>query len=135
MPVACSDKPVAGTTEQGCNNIPLIYTPLFTMKSIVIPLHLHRSEGIGAITTYSQLPGPSDHGTYSQSLGSMGVMATSTYVDLCPGSQHVGMVLRNLSAREVCIPPKTDIGNVQTAAKVPDWEMLGHTGEDLLPKE
>ena len=44
-------------------------------------------------------------------------MATKTYGDLCPGSKHMGIVLRNFSMREVCIPPKTVIGNVQTAEK------------------
>ena len=65
----------------------------------------------------------------------MRVMATNTYEDLCPGSKCVGMVLKNLSAREVCIPPKTVIGNVQTAEKVPDWEMLSNNGKDPPPKE
>ena len=46
-----------------------------------------------------------------------GVIATNMYGDLCPGSWHVGMVLRNLSAQEVHIPPKTIIGNVQTAKR------------------
>ena len=64
-----------------------------------------------------------------------GVMATSTYGDLCLGSRPIEIVLRNLSAREVCFPPKTVIGNVQTAEQVPDWEMLSHTGEDLPPKK
>ena len=41
-----------------------------------------------------------------------GVMATNTYGDFCPASWNVGMVLRNLSAREVHIPPKTVIGNL-----------------------
>ena len=58
-------------------------------------------------------------------------MATSTYGDLCPGSKHMGMVLGNLSAQEVCIPPKTVIGNVQAAEKVPDWKTFSHTGKDL----
>ena len=49
------------------------------------------------------------------------VMTTNTYGDLC--------------AREDHVPPKTVIGNVQTAKKVPDWEMLGHNDEDPPPKE
>ena len=64
-----------------------------------------------------------------------GVMATKIYGDLCPGSWHMGMVLRNSSAREVHIPPRTVICNVQIAEKVSDWEVLGHTGEDLPLKE
>ena len=62
-------------------------------------------------------------------------MATNKYGDHCPGSRYMRMVLRNLSALEVCIPPKTIISNVQTVKKVPNWEMLSHTGEDLPPKE
>ena len=42
-------------------------------------------------------------------------MATSSYRDLRPGSRRVGMMLRNLSAQEVRIPPKAVIGSVQMA--------------------
>ena len=42
-----------------------------------------------------------------------GVMATSTHRNFCPGSRRVGMILQNLSACEVRIPPKTVIGDVQ----------------------
>ena len=62
-------------------------------------------------------------------------MATNTYGDLCPGSRCMGMVLRNLSTWKVHIPPKSIIGNVQTAEKVPHWEMPGHIREDLPLKE
>ena len=62
-------------------------------------------------------------------------MATNTYGDLCPGSWHVGMVLRNLSTQEVCIPPKTVIGNIQTAEKVPDLEIFSHTNEFPLKEQ
>ena len=62
-------------------------------------------------------------------------MATSMYGNLFPGSRCMGKVLRNLFTWEDCIPPKTVIGKVQTANKVSDWEMLGHIGEDLPPKE
>ena len=44
-----------------------------------------------------------------------GVMATSTYGDLCPGSRRVGMMLRNLSANEVRLPPRTVVSNVKAA--------------------
>ena len=62
-------------------------------------------------------------------------MTTNTYGDLCPGSKCVGRVLRNLSAQEVWIPSKTAIGKVQTTKKVPDWEVLSHTGENPPPKQ
>ena len=65
----------------------------------------------------------------------MGVMAISTYGDLCPGSRRVGMMLRNLSAWEVRIPPKTVIGNVQMAEIVPNMKALKHTSEVLPSKE
>ena len=64
-----------------------------------------------------------------------GVMTINICGELCPGSKCFVMVLRNLSAWEVCIPPKTVIGNVQTATKVPDREVLSHTGGDLPTKE
>ena len=48
-----------------------------------------------------------------------GVMATSPYRDLWTGSSWVGMVLWNLLAQEVQIPPKTVIDNVQMAEVVP----------------
>ena len=51
-------------------------------------------------------------------------MATSTCVDLHPGMRRVGIMLMNLSACEVRIPPKTEIGNVQTAEIVPNMKAL-----------
>ena len=51
-------------------------------------------------------------------------MAASTYGDLCPGSRWVGMVLRNLSTWKVQIPPKTMIGNGQTAEVVPNLKVF-----------
>ena len=62
-----------------------------------------------------------------------GVMATNTYGDLCPGSRHMEMVLRNLSAQEVPVPPKMVIGRGQTVEKVPYRGLLAHTGKDLPP--
>ena len=52
-----------------------------------------------------------------------GVMAISTYSDLYPGSRRVGIMLQNLTAWEVRIPPKTIIGNVQLAEMSPIWPL------------
>ena len=62
-------------------------------------------------------------------------MATSTYWELCPVSRRVGMLLRNLSAWEVRIPPKTVIGNVQMAEMVPNKKSLNPTSKVLPLKE
>ena len=64
----------------------------------------------------------------------MGVVATSTYRDLGPASRRVGMMLQNLSACEVRIPPKTVIGNVLMAETVPNMKAHDHTYE-VLPLE
>ena len=61
-------------------------------------------------------------------------MVTSTYGDLCPGSRRVGMMLQNLSACEVRIPPVTVIGNKQMAEIVPGMKAHDHTYE-VLPLE
>ena len=61
-------------------------------------------------------------------------MATNTYSDLHPGSRRVGMMLQNLSPQEVRITPKTIIGNVQMAVKVPDMKALEPTSEVLSLK-
>ena len=45
------------------------------------------------------------------------------------------MMLWNLSACEVRIPPKTVIGNVQMAEIVPNMKALDHTHEVLPLKE
>ena len=62
-------------------------------------------------------------------------MATNTFGDLCPGSRWVGMVLRNLSALEVPISPKTVIGNVQIAETVPDLKVFKPPSAVLASKE
>ena len=46
-----------------------------------------------------------------------------------------GMILRNLSAQEVRIPPKSVISNVQTAEIVPNMKAPKHTSEVLPPME
>ena len=74
------------------------------------------SKESGGITTSLQLPSPCDCRTNSKSVGHMGVMTTSTYKDLCPGSRQVSMVLRNLAM----------IGNVQMAEVVPDLKVLNN---------
>ena len=58
-------------------------------------------------------------------------MATGTYRDLCPSSRRVGMMLQNLSACEVKIPPKTVVSNVQKAEIVPNMKALTHACEVL----
>ena len=58
-------------------------------------------------------------------------MATSTFRDLCLGPRIVGMMLRNLSTWEIRNPPKTVIGNVQTAEIVPNMKASKHTSEVL----
>ena len=65
----------------------------------------------------------------------MGVMATSTYGDLHPGSRRVCMMLRNLSAQEVRKPPKTIISNVQAAEIVSDMKAPSYTREVLHSME
>ena len=62
-------------------------------------------------------------------------MATSTYGDLHPGSRRVGMMLRNLSALEVRIPPRTVIHNVQAAEIVPSKKAPHYTSEVLPSTE
>ena len=61
-----------------------------------------------------------------------GLMATGTYGDPSPGSGKVGMMLRNLSAREVRFPHKSIIGNVQMAEIVLNMKAFKHTS-DILP--
>ena len=65
----------------------------------------------------------------------MEVMATSTYGDLHPGSRIVGIMLRNLSAWEVGIPPKTVISNVQAAEIVPNMKAPKDASEVLPSME
>ena len=65
----------------------------------------------------------------------LGVMTTNMYGYPSPGSRYMGMVLRNLSAQEVQIPPEMVTGKVQAPEKVPDRELLSCTGEDLPLKE
>ena len=59
----------------------------------------------------------------------MGVMATSTYGNCCPGSRRVGMMLCNLSALEVRIPPRTVISNVQAIKIIPNLMAANYMGE------
>ena len=56
-------------------------------------------------------------------------MATNTYGDLHPGSRRLGMMLRNLFAHEVRIPPRTIISNVQAAEIVPNKKAPHYTSE------
>ena len=85
------------------------------------------SKGIGRITTCLQLLSTGDCRTNSKSLGNMGVLATSTYGDLCPGFRQVGMVVQNVSMWVVWIPPKTVIGNVQMVEVVPNFPIFEQT--------
>ena len=62
-------------------------------------------------------------------------MVTSTYRDLCPGSKRVGMMLWNLSAWEVRVPPRTVIDNVQMAEIVHNMNALKPTNEVLPSKK
>ena len=122
----------AGTAEQGGHNIPLIDGPLVTLKSIVIPpFGCIRVKGLVQLLPIHSCQVWMITEPIASHWVTWGSMATNTYGDLCPGSQCLGMVLRNLPTREVCIPPKAVTGNVQTVEKVPDWEMLDHTSEDL----
>ena len=116
--------------EKGCQETPTIDAQLFTMKSIMISPFSHvRVKGLA-----QSLP---VHSCWVQVIAepianhwvTSGVMATNMYADLCPGSRCMGIVLRNLSAREFQIPPKNIIGNVETAEKVPNWEKLSHISE------
>ena len=63
------------------------------------------------------------------------IMATSTYGDLCPCSRMVGMMLRNLSAWEVRITPRTVTSNVQMAEIFPNMKALKHTSQVSSSKE
>ena len=91
-------------------------------------------ERICAITASSQVSHTCDCRTNRKSLVNMVVMATSTYGDVCPDPRRVGMVLGDLSVQEIRIPPKTVIGNVQTAEIIPHTKVLEHTGEILLQR-
>ena len=62
-------------------------------------------------------------------------MVTSTHGDLCSGSRRVGMMLRNLSAQEVRIPPKTVISNVQAAEIVPNMKTPKYASKVLPSME
>ena len=64
-----------------------------------------------------------------------GVMVTSTYGNLCPGSRWRGIILQNLLTQEVQIPPKTVIGNVQKAKVVPNLKVFGPASLVLPLKE
>ena len=125
-----------GTAEQGYHTTPIIDAPFVTTKSVMIPpFGCVRVKGLAQL-----LPAHSSQvQVITEPIAShwvtWGVMATNMSGDLCTGSKHVGMVLRNLSAWEVHIPPKTVISNVYAAKKVPDWEVLGHTRKDLPLKE
>ena len=93
---------------------------------------MQMSKGISRITACLQLSDTCNCRTNRKSSVNMGgVIGTSTYRDLCPGSRGSGMMLQHLSAHEVKIPPKTVIGNVQTAEIVPNMKALNHTCEVL----
>ena len=62
-------------------------------------------------------------------------MASSTYMDLCPGSRGVGIVLWNLSSWEVPIPPKTVIANIQIAEVTANLRVFKLAGLVLPHKE
>ena len=62
-------------------------------------------------------------------------MATSTSGNLHPGSRRVGMMLRNLSAWEVRIPPNRVISYVQAAKIVTNVKVPKCTGKVLPSME
>ena len=62
----------SGPIESRGQGAPLIDAPLVTMKPTVIPLWVHKSEGIGAVTTCWQLLGSGNCRTYCQSSGNVG---------------------------------------------------------------
>ena len=88
-------------------------------------LQMQMSKGIRRVTACLQL--------FSHWL-TWGVMATSFYIDLCPGARKMGMMW-NLSAQEVRMPPKTMICNVQMAEIVPNMKALNPTSDVLPLKE
>ena len=113
--------------------------PLMPLRSLLnhceSSLQMQTSKGIGGITTCLQLPSTGYFRTDNKSSDNVGVMATNTYGDLCLCSRCVGMVMRNLSAWEVQIPPKTVMGNLQMAEIVPNLKVFKQMSAVLPPKE
>ena len=105
---------VAGIVEMKNVDILTIGTPLVTTKPTVIPpFRCKWVKGlVGLLPAHSYWVNIIAELTQSHQI-TWGVMATSTYGDLCPGSRNVGMMLQNLSTHEVRIPPRTIIGSVQ----------------------
>ena len=62
-------------------------------------------------------------------------MATITYGDLPPGSRRIGIVLMNLPACEVRIPPRAVIGNVQAAKLIQNMKVPNYTSKVLPSME
>ena len=116
---------------------PTIDAPLVTTKPTMIPpFGCKWEKRLVVLLSVSQLSNACHHHEPIENHQlTWGVMATSIYGDLHPGSRRVGMMLRNLSAHEAKIPHKTIISNVQTAEIVPNMKVLAHACEAPPSKE
>ena len=125
---------VAGTVEMNNNDIPSIDAPSVSTKPIVIPPFRCKwvKRLVESLPAHSYQVNVTSEPIESHQV-TWGIMASSTYG--VSGSRRVGMMLRNLSAQEVRIPPKTVIGNVQTAEIIPNMKAIKHTSKVLPSKE
>ena len=120
----------AGTVEMKKDDILTIDTPWVTTKPTVIPpFGCKWVKGlVGPLPACSYWVNVIVEPIESHYI-KQGVMVTSTYQNFHPGSRWVGMILRNLSAQEVRIPPKTVISNVQASDIVPNTKAPRYTSE------